>query len=98
MRQFGIVVSNTLRDGDYLLEIIPTAGSVTNFPFSCFGNVQIKLTRAEALADRTVGLVISAHDGRVGLAAKPVFQDRFQSAVNIMITALANEIHKAHSL
>ncbi len=98
LTQAGIAVRDSIAGGAYLLEILPTAGSVTNFPDSCFGNVQIKLTRGEVLADRTVGLVISAHDGRVGLAPKSTFQDRFRSAVNLMVTALVKEIHKAHSL
>jgi hypothetical protein len=98
LRRSDIAVRDTVNGGAYILEILPTAGSVTNFPDSCFGNVQIKLTRGEVLADRTVGLVISAHDGRVGLAPKSTFQDRFRSAVNLMVTALVGEIHKAHSL
>ncbi len=98
LRQSGVVVRDAVTGGAYLLEILPTAGSVANFPDSCFGNVQIKLTRGEMLADRTVGFVISAHDGRVGLAPKSTFQDRFRSAVNLMVTALVKEIHKAHSL
>lgn len=98
IREAGIGISDSASGGAYLLEILPTAAAVTKLPDTCYGNLQIKLTRPEVLADRTTGLVIAAHDGRVGAAPQADFQARFRAAIGAMIKALVAEIHDAHSL
>ena len=101
LRDGGITVSAAADGGAFLLEIQSTAvatDATDTGAGDCFGNVQIKLTRGEVLADRTAGVVIAAHDGRVGRADRAVFAARFRAAVEAMVTDLVHRIHRAQTL
>ena len=64
---------------------------------SCVGVITFKLSRGETLNDKTRGTVSAYEDGRYMVFLKSTFQERLRSAVNVMVTGLADEILKARA-
>ncbi len=96
LRRFGITVTKfSPSEKAHLLSIIIDGQAFRTD--SCVGVITFKLSRGETLNDKTRGTVSAYEDGRYMVFLKSTFQERLRSAVNVMVTGLADEILRARA-